>query len=207
MVGYAANEVTDDHGETHHGDLVVLATGAWHRGLLAGHTRTAPVRRVRLQMMQTEPTSEEVATAVADGDSLRYYPAYATPARDALPPQHELAREQGMQLLIAQRLDGSLTIGDTHEYTEPFGFDLVERPYEHLVEVAQRLLGWRLPPVARRWSGVYSQLTPDAPGLYHRATLAPGVVLVTGPGGRGMTCAPAIAEETLTAAASLAGVA
>jgi len=25
---------------------------------------------------------------------------------------------------------------------------------------------------------------------------APGVVLVTGPGGRGMTCSPAIAEET-----------
>jgi len=24
----------------------------------------------------------------------------------------------------------------------------------------------------------------------------PGVVLVTGPGGRGMTCSPAIAEET-----------
>src|ERR1700685_1038680 len=32
--------------------------------------------------------------------------------------------------------------------------------------------------------------------LYHRPPVAPGVVLVTGPGGRGMTCSPAIAEET-----------
>ena len=32
--------------------------------------------------------------------------------------------------------------------------------------------------------------------LYHRSTVTPGVVLVTGPGGRGMTCSPAIAEET-----------
>ena len=32
--------------------------------------------------------------------------------------------------------------------------------------------------------------------LYHRAEAEPGVVLVTGPGGRGMTCSPAIAEET-----------
>jgi glycine/D-amino acid oxidase-like deaminating enzyme len=29
-----------------------------------------------------------------------------------------------------------------------------------------------------------------------RSTVSPGVVLVTGPGGRGMTCSPAIAEET-----------
>jgi hypothetical protein len=41
---------------------------------------------------------------------------------------------------------------------------------------------------------VYSQVTGD--DLYHRSAVAPGVVLVTGPGGRGMTCAPAIAEDT-----------
>jgi glycine/D-amino acid oxidase-like deaminating enzyme len=35
--------------------------------------------------------------------------------------------------------------------------------------------------------------------LYHRSQVAPGVVLVTGPGGRGMTCSPAIAEETFAA--------
>ncbi len=32
--------------------------------------------------------------------------------------------------------------------------------------------------------------------LYHRSQVAPGVVLVTGPGGRGMTCSPAIAEDS-----------
>jgi glycine/D-amino acid oxidase-like deaminating enzyme len=35
---------------------------------------------------------------------------------------------------------------------------------------------------------------------YHASEAAPGVTLVTGPGGRGMTCAPAIAEETFTRA-------
>ena len=57
-----------------------------------------------------------------------------------------------------------------------------------------RLLGTALPPVRRRWAGVYSQVTGTE--LYHRSEVAPGVVLVTGPGGRGMTCSPAIAEET-----------
>jgi glycine/D-amino acid oxidase-like deaminating enzyme len=45
-----------------------------------------------------------------------------------------------------------------------------------------------------------SEVDPEAPGtggaLYYRAEAEPGVILVTGPGGRGMTCSPAIAEET-----------
>jgi glycine/D-amino acid oxidase-like deaminating enzyme len=41
---------------------------------------------------------------------------------------------------------------------------------------------------------VYSQVTGSE--LYYRSQIAPGVILVTGPGGRGMTLAPAIAEES-----------
>ena len=32
--------------------------------------------------------------------------------------------------------------------------------------------------------------------IYYRTTVEPGVVVVTGPAGRGMTLSPAIAEET-----------
>jgi glycine/D-amino acid oxidase-like deaminating enzyme len=94
-----------------------------------------------------------------------------------------------------QRADGGLTIGDTHEYDEPFAFDVEESAYDHLLARASALLGCELPPVRRRWAGVYSEVT-GTPALYHRSAVAPGVVLVTGPGGRGMTCSPAIAEET-----------
>jgi hypothetical protein len=51
--------------------------------------------------------------------------------------------------------------------------------------------------VARRWEGVYAQRTDGA--LCHCDEVAPGVWLVTGPGGRGMTLAPVIAERTLAA--------
>jgi glycine/D-amino acid oxidase-like deaminating enzyme len=145
-------------------------------------------------MMQTAPLDSELTTSVADGDSMRYYPAFELPGRQRLAPQDPEAARVSAQLLLVQRLDGGLTIGDTHEYTEPFGFDVEEDAYEHLLAVAARLLGTVIPPVRRRWAGVYSQVT--GAGLYHRSEAAPGVVLVTGPGGRGMTCAPAIAEET-----------
>jgi FAD dependent oxidoreductase TIGR03364 len=203
VAAIADHGVVDDHGEGHFGDLVVLATGAWHRGLLAGHLRSAgtPLRRCRLQMLQTEPWEDRLTTAIADGDSLRYYPAFAGPALSRLPRQASIAATYKMQLLMVQRLDGSLTIGDTHAYEEPFDFDLDQAPNDHLIAVAEAILGSRLPPVKRRWAGVYSQLRPDVDEVYHRSEVAPGVVLVTGPGGRGMTLSPAIAEETFASVA------
>jgi FAD dependent oxidoreductase TIGR03364 len=191
------NAVRDQTGVWHRGDLVILCTGAAHSGLVGGHLAgfpAPPVRRVRLQMMQTQPYGRRLTTSVADGDSLRYYPAYELPARERLGPQPPVAARNKAQLLLVQRLDGSLTIGDTHEYDEPFAFDVDEDAYDHLRARAEALLGEPIPPVQRRWAGVYSQLTQD--GLYHRSQIAPGVILVTGPGGRGMTCSPAIAEET-----------
>ncbi len=192
------NAVRDHTGTWHQGDLVVLCTGAVHTGLAGRYLRNGSVRRVRLQMMQTAPLAQRVTTALADGDSLRYYPAYDLPGRDRLAPQDGAAARTRAQLLLVQRADGGLTIGDTHEYTEPFAFDVDEDAYDHLRARAQILLGTPIPRIQRRWAGVYSEVDPQAPGhpLYHRAEAEPGAVLVTGPGGRGMTCSPAIAEET-----------
>ncbi|KAA2254899.1 TIGR03364 family FAD-dependent oxidoreductase [Solihabitans fulvus] len=190
--------VRDDRGERHAADVVVLCTGAWLGGLVREIAGTPPVRRVRLQMMQTDPLDEQLTTSVADGDSLRYYPAYRGAALDELnrtQPQPAIAAEHAMQLLVVQRLDGGLTIGDTHGYAEPFPFDVDEDPYEHLTEVAASVLGRPLPRIRRRWSGIYAQCL-DTGQVVHRERVADGVWLVTGPGGRGMTCSPAIAEQT-----------
>src|SRR6516165_7715502 len=197
----APNAVRDHTGAWHRCDLVVLCPGAAHTGVagryLAGGA-LSPVRRVRLQMMQTAPLAERVTTALADGDSLRYYPAYDLPGRAQLPPQAVAAERARAQLLLVQRADGGLTIGDKHEYAEPFGFDLDEDAYDYLRARAEALLGAPIPRVQRRWAGVYSEVGPAAAGhaLCHRSEAEPGVILVTGPGGRGMTCSPAIAEET-----------
>ncbi len=190
--------VVDHLGGRFEGDLVVLCPGAAHTGLMGEILSDAPLRRVRLQMFETEPLTETLTTSLADGDSLRYYPAFDLPALRHLPPQDPVASTHRIQLLCQQRLDGSLTVGDTHAYDEPFAFDLDERATEYLLGVLSEVLGRPAPRVVRRWAGVYSQYvaaTPDDP-IYFRSTLDDGVVIVTGPGGRGMTLSPAIAEET-----------
>ena len=197
VVDVEGTTAVDHLGARHEADLVLCCTGAAHGGIggaIGAALASAPLRRCRLQMLQTLPLDDRLATAVADADTMRYYPAFALPERAGLPDPAPTTTRFGMQLLCVQRAGGELTIGDTHEYDEPFDFALDEAASADLVRRAEALLGRRLPPVARRWAGVYSAATDDR--VCYRAEVAPGVVVVTGPAGRGMTLSPAIAEQT-----------
>jgi FAD dependent oxidoreductase TIGR03364 len=189
--------VVDQTGAVHRGSLVIVCPGDNHTGLggaVGAALAQAPLRRCRLQMMQTAPTTEVLVTSIADGDSMRYYPAFDLPGRARLAPPSEETVAVGMQLLLVQRAGGGLTIGDTHVYDEPFDFAVEERFYERLRERAEEILGWTVPPVVRRWAGVYSAATDDR--VCYRDEVEDGVIVVTGLAGRGMTLSPAIAEQT-----------
>ncbi|HXQ76136.1 MAG TPA: TIGR03364 family FAD-dependent oxidoreductase [Acidimicrobiales bacterium] len=191
--------VVDHLGDDHRASVVIVCPGDALTGLggkVGSALAQAPVRRCRLQMMETGPAAPALATSIADGDSMRYYPAFDLPGRAQLPSASPETASSGMQLLLVQRAAGGLTIGDTHVYDEPFDFGVEELLYDRLRERAEEILGWRLPPVVRRWAGVYSAPTDDR--ICVREEVEPGVVVVTGLAGRGMTLSPAIAEETWT---------
>jgi FAD dependent oxidoreductase TIGR03364 len=200
VVAYADHELTDASGRAWRADLAVVATGAAYDHLPGTAAASSQLRRVRLQMLETEPfdAAPRLTTSLADADTLRYYPAYEAAPLGELGPQGPVAAEHHLQLLLVQRPDGGLTIGDTHAYDEPFDFALSEDATGELLAKASRILGAPLPPVRRRWEGVYAQCVDGRVCL--REQLAPGVILVTGPGGRGMTCSPAIAQDTMAAA-------
>jgi FAD dependent oxidoreductase TIGR03364 len=188
----------DTTGTRWESDVAVVATGAAYDHLPGTDALTARLRRVRLQMLQTAPFPTTLTTSLADSDSLRYYPAYEPAPLAQLGAQNTVAAAHHLQLLLVQRPDGGLTIGDTHAYGEPFDFALCEDPTDELLGRARRILGSELPPVQRRWEGVYAQCVDGDVCL--REEMQPGVWMVTGPGGRGMTCSPAIAADTLVAA-------
>ena len=194
----APRTVIDAAGTRWVADLVVVATGAAYDHLPAAAALSARLRRVRLQMFETEPFRGHLTTSVADADTMRYYPAYESAPRHELGEQNRVGVAHHLQLLLVQRPDGGLTIGDTHAYSEPFDFALCEEPTAELLARARRILGAELPAVRRRWEGVYAECTDGAVCL--REQIDDGVWLVTGPGGRGMTCSPAIARDTLAAA-------
>lgn len=193
-VAVKPGSVTDHTGAVHEGDVVVLCPGATRDGLFGELLHRSPIRHVLVQMAETEAFDERLTTCIADGDSLRYHPGLAVEAASALPGRDPVAEDLGLQLLVSQRAGGELTIGEAHTSDEPFDFATDARAERHLLGRLESLLGRPAPAVARRWTGVYAQCTDDR--LWYTEAVEPGVVLVTGAGGRGMTLAPAIAEQT-----------
>jgi hypothetical protein len=64
--------------------------------------------------------------------------------------------QRGIHLLIAQGADGSLVVGDSHQYgAEPVVF-ASERIYELLLDEYRAVTGHSAPAVRERWTGTYA---------------------------------------------------
>jgi FAD dependent oxidoreductase TIGR03364 len=197
LVGVGDHVVIDHRGVHHGGDQIALCLGAYVSGFAAELFDDEPLRKVRLNMAETEPLGRTLTTSVANGDSFRYYPGFSGYAKDLLDGQDPTAAQFALQLLCQQRLHGGLTIGDTHEPERAGLFETVDRPMDLIEAAARQAIGPDMPRIERRWSGVYHQLIDPAPDeVYFRKVVASGVSAITGAGGRGMTLAPAIAEES-----------
>ena len=146
MVVWKTTPSIDTTGTRWEADLVVVATGAAFDHLPGTERVAAQVRRVRLQMLETEPYPGELTTALADADTLRYYPAYEVVPQDLSGAQSAVAAAHHLQLLLVQRADGGLTIGDTHAYDEPFDFALAEDPSLELLEPGRETAGCAAAP-------------------------------------------------------------
>jgi FAD dependent oxidoreductase TIGR03364 len=197
LVGLRDGAVVDHRGVVHAGDRVFICVGAYLSGFARELFEGEPVRSVRLQMAETEPLADTLTTSIANGDSFRYYPQFRADALEVLPAQEPTASHYAIQLLMQQRCHGGITIGDTHEGDRPGVFDAPDRPMDIIAGAARQLIGPAMPRIERRWTGTYHQMDPvRSEEVYLRREVAADVSIVTGAGGRGMTLAPAIAEES-----------
>jgi FAD dependent oxidoreductase TIGR03364 len=185
----------DHTGARHAGDVAVICPGEALEWIPAAIREPAGLSRRSLQMLELAPLRPQSPTVVADGDAMRYYPAFDLPERAAIPPPDPIVERYGAQLLAAPRLDGALTVGDTHVDDQPGMFGSSEEADEHLLGRVEELLGPR-GAVRRRWTGSYVRRTDGADCIVI-ATIKEGVV-VTAAGGMGMTAAPAFAREALS---------
>ncbi|MEP9383495.1 TIGR03364 family FAD-dependent oxidoreductase [Nocardioides sp. KR10-350] len=188
---------------TSRGDLaasrVVHASGHDVDRLFPEVASAAGVRRCRLHMLEVAPPGGvTIEPAVLTGTSLLRYGGPAS-----MPAAAELRRELeetspellavDMNLMLTQRPDGSVVLGDTHHY------DVTQTPFddedvsELLLREGARLLGGAL-TVRRRWRGVYA----DSPQTdYLVAEPHPGTRVVSVTSGIGMTTALGLAPAVL----------
>lgn len=159
--------------------------------------------RVKLQMLRTvpQPGGWRLGPALAAGLTLRFYSSFSVcstlPALKARiaseTPEYD---RWGIHGLVSQTSLGELTLGDSHEYGLAVDIFSKEEIDRLMLRYISTFLDAPDISIAERWFGVYAK-HPEKP--YLTLAPAPGVWIVTSPGGAGMTLSFGIAERTAEA--------
>ena len=99
----------------------------------------------------------------------------------------------GIHVMVAQNEMGELTIGDSHEYGkthDPFDKNEINTLILNYLKKIARFKNWN---VKESWNGIYPKLTNGDTELF--MSPEPGVYIVNGLGGAGMTLSFGYAEE------------
>ncbi len=184
-------------GRIHSFDRIIVCGGSDVDSIYPGFLREHGIRRCKLQMLATAPHSVRIGPFLAGGLTLRHYGNFAAcPALDAVKRRVAGAYAEldrfGIHVMIAQNQDGSLILGDSHEYDDNISpFDKTEIDELILRELRRiaRLPAWS---ITERWHGVYGKHPTSA---VVRTEPAPGVHVRVGTGGAGMTMSFGLAED------------
>jgi D-hydroxyproline dehydrogenase subunit beta len=162
------------------------------------------VTRCKLQMVRLASPGYRLPSPVMSDLGLMRYEGYsALPVADALADQ--LRAEQGeavaagMHLIAVQSADGSLVVGDSHDYgdaPDPFLHHRIDALY---LEEFAAVLG-AVPPTVERWMGIYASSPQQN---WFSTEVDCGVHLSVVTSGAGMSTAFAIGEKVVGAALNL----
>lgn len=148
----------------------------------------------KLQMLQTKPQGiYSLQGNILTGLSIRRYEAFEECASfekiKSLEDPNSFEKKFGVHILFKQALDGSIILGDSHEYADAkdsdnLGYDLNMEIDEFMINEAKKIIDLPTYEIQRRWFGIYSQCkTKDI--FEHNPS--PNIHIVTGIGGKGMT--------------------
>ncbi len=159
------------------------------------------ITKCKLQMLRTVPQGDgwALGPSLCAGLTLLHYGAFKHCTTRAV-VEERVERElpfyveHHIHVLLSQTARGELTIGDSHAY------GLTHDPFEYEA-INQAILDYLLSfaaganfTIAERWHGIYPKLEGEADFVVQPE---PGVTIVNGLSGAGMTLAFGLAEEVL----------
>jgi D-hydroxyproline dehydrogenase subunit beta len=156
----------------------------------------------KLQMLQTAPMLKiNLKGNILTGLTIRRYEAFqelSSYQNLSMPAHYEELQKWGIHLLFKQAIDGSMIIGDSHEYTscnaiDTLGYESKSEINALILKEAQRILNVQKLEITKFWNGIYSQ-HPNGIFEYNIDT---NINICTGIGGKGMTTSLGYAAENL----------
>ncbi|WP_289060474.1 TIGR03364 family FAD-dependent oxidoreductase [uncultured Zobellia sp.] len=158
----------------------------------------------KLQMMQTKhQPNYKLPSSVLTGLSIRRYEAFSEcPSYASIKAKENseaFEKKWSVHILFKQATDGSVIIGDSHEYApaarmDHLGMDLNMDIDNFILKEAKKIFDLPSYQIQNRWYGLYSQCKEE--DIYQH-TLDRNIHIVTGIGGKGMTGSAGFAKENI----------
>lgn len=198
-------KVFDSDGNLYEADKVILCSGTEFEYLYPGLFCQANLELVKLQMVRIKPQlNTRIQGNILTGLTIRRYESFAEcPSFEKIKSAEDKEsfwKKWGIHLLFKQEADGSILLGDSHEYAD---WAKGETPDEFLHEEVTRFFidagatilqldHWQ---IENQWIGTYSQCKKRDIFQY---TVDGKVHIVTGIGGKGMTGSAGFAFDHLS---------
>ena len=186
-------KVQTSDNQLFYAEKVAICNGYELKILFPEIFKQSQMKVCKLNMMQTFPMPEmKLNGNILSGLSIRRYDSFKSciSYNNLTTPEWQKPYQQwGIHILFKQAMNGSIIIGDSHEYADvdenaklPIGIDMEIN--ELILKEAKRMMtlpNWK---IQNYWAGYYAQAAND--GIFEH-DIAQKIYISTGIGGKGMT--------------------
>lgn len=196
-------EVCTTNRQVFQAEKVIICNGYEFKLLYRDLFDDSGLQISKLQMLRTQPLPHiKLPGNILTGLTIRRYESFEAYCPSfqqlSIPEHYEELKKWGIHILFKQALDGSIIIGDSHEYAlgtqlEELGFSTSTHINQLMLEEANRILPIDPRQIATSWAGFYAQhqdhiVEKDIDNHIH---------IRTGIGGKGMTASAGYAEQSI----------
>ncbi|GAB2594260.1 TIGR03364 family FAD-dependent oxidoreductase [Spirosoma areae] len=198
---YSGAIVTLASRQRYQASRVLICSGHEVRLLFPEVLADAELVVSKLQMMLVEPVAGvSLPGNILTGLTIRRYEAFQEcPSYASLETPIQLAelKKWGIHILFKQAVDGSIIVGDSHEYAgatqaEDLGYHTQDFINDLMLAEARRIVTFPL-TVRKTWAGFYSQTKAEI----FEHNVDENIRIVTGIGGKGMSSGAGYAEASI----------
>jgi FAD dependent oxidoreductase TIGR03364 len=184
-------------------DEIFICSGADFETLYPELFLETQITKCKLQMMRlvTQPDGWRIGPSLCGGLSMIHYPGFQAAA--SLPALRQRYEQQyaeylkwGIHVMVSQNGNGELTIGDSHEYGlvhDPFDKEFINNM---ITAYLQTFANFKDRKLLQSWHGIYPKMTNGQTELI--VDIAPGVTVINGIGGNGMTLSFGLCEQYIS---------
>ena len=199
VVGLDGHKLTLEDGSQCEAGRIVVCAGSDIQTLYPEVLSRPELQLCKLQMMRTRPQPDDwrLGPLLAGGLTMHRYESFSVcpsqaSLRQRISAEHTEIDQFGIHTMASQFPDGSVVLGDSHEYGSPLPSSDSPQINELILREERRMIHLPRWEIAERWHGIYLKHT-KAPYLLEAP--ADHVRIMTGLGGAGMTLSFGLAEK------------